>query len=198
MDVSRETFERLKSYEGDVISWSAKKNLISKGDLETVWSRHILDCAQLATFAALDGRWIDLGSGAGLPGVVLALLADKSGFHMTLCEPNGKKASFLRQVCYRYGLRANVAKTRVEDMHPAEIQDFDFVTARAFQPLDRLMTLAYPILANDARGLFMKGEGASDEWDEANADWVLSGELHPAIVSTGSSIAVIDAVQRRS
>ncbi len=151
------TFRRL------LAEWSGRINLIGPKELELFWSRHVLDSAQLLTFAPEAKRWADLGAGAGFPGIVLAcLLCDASKAIVHLVEATGKKARFLEAVVEELGLPAKVFNCRIEAFGPGE-GPYDVVTARALAPLPRLIAYAKPILDRGAIGLFPKGANLDAE-----------------------------------
>ncbi|MBL8535872.1 MAG: 16S rRNA (guanine(527)-N(7))-methyltransferase RsmG [Hyphomonadaceae bacterium] len=155
--VSRETSERLETHRRLLAEWSERMNLVGPRELDAFWPRHALDSAQLIKLAPDALRWVDLGSGAGFPGlVVAALLARKPGGAVHLVESTGKKASFLRAVIDAAELPAKVFNQRIEDFGAGE-GPYNVITARALAPLPRLMAYAKPILDRGAIGLFHKG-----------------------------------------
>lgn len=165
--VSRETAERVETHLKLLESWSQKINLVGPKELSDYWQRHALDCAQLVRHAPDAKRWIDLGAGAGFPGlIVAALLAETPGAEIHLVESNAKKAAFLREAARAIGAPAKVFCTRIEDFD-AETQRYDVVTARALAPLKRLIEHAKPILDRGAQGLFLKGADYGAELADA-------------------------------
>jgi 16S rRNA (guanine527-N7)-methyltransferase len=143
-------------------------NLVGASTLPHFWSRHLLDSAQLLWFAPHALRWADLGSGAGLPGVVLAiLLKGRPGAHVALVESMAKRCRFLQQVVDRLALPATVHNVRAESL----ALKVDLVTARACAPLDRLLGFAAPTMAAGASGIFLKGADAQSEIDAARGHW---------------------------
>ena len=129
--VSRETFERLVAFEQLFLKWNRSINLAAPSTLDDVWGRHILDSAQLARIAPQAKRWVDLGSGGGFPGLVLAfLLVERDGASIDLVESNRKKASFLQAVIGQFGLPARVVARRIDDSY-ALVSAPEIVTARA-------------------------------------------------------------------
>jgi 16S rRNA (guanine527-N7)-methyltransferase len=144
-------------------------NLVGPKELELYWGRHALDCAQLLRLAPEAKRWVDLGAGAGFPGIILAcLLADMPGASVHLVEATGKKARFLEEVIRVIGLPAKVFNDRIEAFGAGE-GPYDVVTARALAPLPRLMGYAKPILDRGAQGLFLKGADLDAELAATNA-----------------------------
>lgn len=180
-DVSRETMDRLLTYEALLQKWQKSINLVSNASLPDLWRRHMLDSAQLVSLAPESTRrWIDLGSGGGFPGLVIAiLLRERPGFHMHLVESDQRKCVFLREV-------ARVTEAPVT-VHAARIEAFakgaepaDVVSARALAPLDRLFGWAAPLFGPDTIGLFLKGQGVRDELTLARESWIFDAELSPS------------------
>jgi 16S rRNA (guanine527-N7)-methyltransferase len=180
LPVSQETLERLETYRRLLAEWSERMNLVGPKEQELFWSRHALDSAQLLKFAPDAKSWVDLGSGAGFPGLVVAsCLADVPGGHVHLVESIGKKAKFLMAVAQEAGLPATVFNLRIEDFGAGKDR-YDVVTARALAPLPRLIAYAKPILDRGAVGLFHKG--ADLEAELAAASDVLDGGAYRADV----------------
>lgn len=171
LDVSRETFERLESYADLLRKWNARINLVSGASLSELWTRHILDSAQLLTLAPASGnRWIDLGSGGGFPGAVVAILAAEKqpNLIMTLVESDQRKATFLRAVSRETGVPMAVLAQRIEDIPPLEA---DVISARALAPLIGLLAHAERHLADGGVALFPKGANVSKEIAAALERW---------------------------
>lgn len=169
--VSRETYERLKSFERLFVKWNARINLTSASTLEELWTRHILDSAQLAALAPTERRWLDLGSGGGFPGAVMGfLLAERPGSTIDLVESNGKKAAFLVTALAGLGPTVQVHHTRIEEA-AKHIASVELVTARALAPLPKLLDLASPWLMSGARALFHKGREYRSELKESTHTW---------------------------
>jgi 16S rRNA (guanine527-N7)-methyltransferase len=157
LNVSQETMERLEIHRRLLTEWSERMNLVGPRELEQFWERHALDSAQLAHLAPRAKRWVDLGSGAGFPGlVVAAMLTDTPGASVHLVESTGKKAAFLVAVAEAAHLPVRVFNQRIEAFDAGE-GPYDVVTARALAPLPRLIAYAKPILDRGAIGLFHKG-----------------------------------------
>ena len=139
--------------------WQRIKNLVGPATLDAVWTRHIADCAQLPALVPKARRWVDLGSGAGFPGLVIAImLAETAGAHVDLIESNNRKCAFLREVVRETKSPATVHAGRIEDVLPRLATPVEVVTARALAPLELLVGLAEPLLARGAVGLFFTGE----------------------------------------
>ena len=180
LGVSRETMERLETHRRLLAEWSERMNLVGPKELELFWSRHALDSAQLLRLAPEATRWVDLGSGAGFPGLVLAaFLVGQPGAAIHLVEATRKKAQFLQAVVEAAQLPAKVFYCRIETFKAGE-GPYDVVTARALAPLNRLIAYAKPILDRGAIGLFHKGADLDAEL--AAAKDVLNGGAYQADV----------------
>jgi 16S rRNA (guanine527-N7)-methyltransferase len=186
VDVSRETLARLKAYLGLLSDWNSRHNLVSAASLEDAWRRHFLDSAQLATFIGKEDRTlVDLGSGAGFPGLVLAALRPQ--LSVTLYESIRKKCDFLRAAAERMALNVDVQNARIEDA-PARISDI--VTARACAPLDRLLGYAQHFVGPQTRCLLLKGQNVEVELTEARNSWTMEVTRHPSV--SGPSGTILD------
>jgi 16S rRNA (guanine527-N7)-methyltransferase len=195
-DVSRETADRLIEFEQQFRRWSSRINLAAPSQLAELWSRHILDSAQLVRFAPETKRWLDLGSGGGFPGAVLAiLLGDRADFHIDLVESNHKKASFLKTALASVE-GATVLAMRIADAIAA-IRSPEVVTARALAPLPDLLGLAEPWLSTGARGLFHKGRDYAAEVKEARDAWRFDLLEHRSMVDREGMILEIHDLARR-
>jgi 16S rRNA (guanine527-N7)-methyltransferase len=167
--VSRETLARLAAYIELLREWSARINLVGRDTLADPWRRHILDSAQLAPLVPRTARnLIDLGSGAGFPGLVLAILGVPA---VELVEADAKKCAFLREAARATATEIAISQSRIEGLppHPADV-----VTARALAPLGRLLGLAAPFLGLDSVCLFLKGARAEEELTLARKDWTMA------------------------
>jgi 16S rRNA (guanine527-N7)-methyltransferase len=175
--VSRETLARLKLYAGLLEEWNTRHNLVSRGSLQDLWQRHFFDSAQLVPLIPADAKsLIDLGSGAGFPGLVLAeLLRERTRFRVVLIEATGKKANFLKHVSERLGLTAEIRNARIEDCDP---EPFDVITARACAPLPKLLSYAQRFWHTRSVGLFPKGQNLEVELTEAHKSWSMRAERH--------------------
>ena len=171
--VSRETLARLEAYAALLVRWSARINLIGRETIADLWRRHILDSAQLQPFIPSAARsLIDLGSGAGLPGLVLAILGVPS---VELVEADSRKCAFLREAARIAGVSVVIRGCRIQAVPPHPV---DVVTARALAPLDRLLGLAEPFLAPGSECLLLKGERVEDELTLARRHWRMTASLH--------------------
>ena len=179
--VSRETFDRLVAFEETFQKWNRSINLVAPSTLGQVWERHILDSAQLARIEPLATRWVDLGSGGGFPGLVMAfLLAERDGASIDLVESNRKKASFLQSVVGQFNLPARVVARRIDDSY-ALVSAPQIVTARALASLSTLLDLSAPWLTTGTRGLFHKGRDYRSEVEESAHRWAFDLVEHPSM-----------------
>ena len=187
--VSRETQERLITYVDLLLRWQRTINLISPRDTGQVWSRHIADCLQLAPLIPPDtDRAIDLGSGAGLPGLVLAIA---TGLPFDLVEADQRKAAFLREAARQTGTAATVHATRIE---AASIAPARLVTARALAPLATLLRWAAPLVAPGGFCLFPKGRGVEDELTAAAAQWQMHIDRTPSRTDPSATLLRISEI----
>ena len=177
--VSRETLLRLKAYAGMLAEWSSRQNLVSRASLNQVWRRHFWDSAQLAPLIPPAARSVvDLGSGAGFPGLVLAeLLRNRADLKIVLYEATQKKCRFLEAVAAKLKLSPEIRCTRIED---ASAEPFDVVTARACKPLPELLAYTQAFWAPDTVGLFLKGQNVGPELTEAHKSWRMLVQRHPS------------------
>ena len=163
MGVSRETQERLATYVALLKRWQGIKNLVGTGTLAEIWTRHIADSAQLVPLAPAAQTWVDIGSGAGFPGLVIAiLLRDRPGVRVNLVESNGRKCAFLREVARETGAPVTVHAGRIEDVLD-DMQCVDVLTARALAPLPQLLLWGKRLIDAGTLGLFLKGEESGRE-----------------------------------
>ena len=189
--VSRETLSRLEVYASLLIRWSARINLVGRDTIPDLWRRHILDSAQLYPFIPQSARsLIDLGSGAGLPGLVLAILG-ASG--VELVEADSRKSAFLREAARVTGAGVAIRPCRVQALQPHPI---DVVTARACAPLDRLLDLAAPFIAPHTICLFPKGERFEQELTLARKGWRMSVSVEPSLSDRRGVILRLQQVTR--
>ena len=189
-NVSRETYDKLRAYEALIQKWNLSINLVAKSTLSDVWNRHISDSAQVY-FAASDERssvWTDIGSGGGLPGIVIAILAqgEDRQTNVTMVESDKRKSVFLRTAIRELGLsNAKVTNERIES---AQIQISDIVSARALAPLTDLFALSKGFSNQNTTFLFQKGKNWASEIETAQNHWSFD---YDAITSETDSNAVI-------
>jgi 16S rRNA (guanine527-N7)-methyltransferase len=184
----------LESYRALLAEWSERMNLVGPSAMDAFWSRHAWDSAQLA-FAAPEARvWADVGSGAGFPGVVLAiLLKSLPGARVHLIESMHKRCRFLEEVLRRLELPAIVHHARAEAL---DLKGVEVVTARACAPLDRLLEYCWPLLKQGAVGLFLKGEKVDAEMVEAKKLWRFKASTTPSKSDSSGVILKIESLSR--
>lgn len=182
--------ERYRSY---LIEWNAKMNLVGPATLDVFWSRHAWDSAQILPLAPDALTWADLGTGAGLPGIVLAILAkDRPGFHVHLVDSLTKRCRFLTEVVDGLKLPATVHNSRAEDLSLT----VDIVTARACAPLSRLMGYAQPYLKRGATALFLKGQDVASELEDAASNWDFDADVLPSLSDSRGRIVRVRRLGR--
>ena len=189
-DVSRETFERLTVFEQLLLRWSDRINLVGPRERPLLWERHIGDSLRLVGLIPDQGRIADLGSGAGFPGLVLAIALRR---HVTLVESDQRKATFLREAARVAGASVTVIAERIET---SGLRDIDIVTARAVAPLPRLLQLAAPILADDGICLFLKGAGVESELTAARREWQMTVDCHASPTTALGCILEVKHLRR--
>jgi 16S rRNA (guanine527-N7)-methyltransferase len=192
--VSHETLARLKAYVGLLADWNARHNLVSKNSLEDVWRRHVWDSAQLLRFVPDSANsLVDLGSGAGFPGLVLAvLLRERPGFKTVLYESIAKKCTFLIAAAERMQIAVEVRNARMEEARP---EPFDLVTARACAPLTRLLGYARPFQGPRTINLFLKGQNVEAELTEARTSWKLNAVRRESLTDPSGAILEIRDIE---
>jgi 16S rRNA (guanine527-N7)-methyltransferase len=209
--VSRETLARLDRFVEVLRGWQRHTNLIAASSEPVLWTRHIADSLQLIDLAravkqkaspesqASSQIWVDLGSGAGFPGLVIAcaLADEKKGAEVHLIESVGKKASFLREAALAAGVPAQVHAMRIADFVKQAPKRIDFVMARALAPLPKLLTEAHPLLKRGARGLFPKGQDVATELTEAAKCWNIEATLAQSRTDPKARIVVLDRAEPR-
>ena len=190
-DVPRETFQRLQRFAALLKEENERQNVIAPNSVGELWTRHILDGAQLMGLAEREGRWLDIGSGPGLPGLVIAILG---GRPMTLNEPRKLRAEFLRRAIADLGLGdVEIAECKAERLNGK----FDLITARAVARLDKLFGMACHLAHSETKWVLPKGERAQSELDEARATWQGSFRLVPSRTHPASAIVIAEHVERR-
>ncbi|MEM9575083.1 MAG: 16S rRNA (guanine(527)-N(7))-methyltransferase RsmG [Pseudomonadota bacterium] len=198
LDVSRETMQKLSSFERIFDQWSRKINLVAASTTNQVWERHIADSAQLMLLKPEMKTVVDLGSGGGFPGIVLAILLDQlEGSRVDLVESNRKKTAFLQAARASCAPRAHIHAKRIEDALPT-IPTPECVTARALASLSKLFELAEQHLTDGAIGLFHKGRGFSLELEESRANWQFDLITHQSEIDADSVVLEIRNLRRIS
>ncbi|NEU10741.1 16S rRNA (guanine(527)-N(7))-methyltransferase RsmG [Methylobacterium sp. BTF04] len=196
MNVSRETTERLDLYVEQLRRWQAIQNLVGPATLSEVWTRHIADALQLRALAPDAKSWLDLGSGAGIPGLILAIAGhDRPGFHVDLIESNSRKCAFLTETARLTKAPARVHAVRIEDAIAAHV-GADVVCARALAPLHQLLTWAEPLLTTGTIGLFPKGRDVQSELTDAAQRWRFVYDLVPSRTESEARIVRVTALSR--
>jgi 16S rRNA (guanine527-N7)-methyltransferase len=197
-DVSRETKEKLGLLESELRRWQAIKNLVGPGTLDHIWDRHIVDSLQLLELAPTAKTWLDLGSGAGFPGLVLAIAGYERGLQVDLVESNSRKCAFLRHIARLTGARAKVHEARLETVIPGFVGKADIVSARALASLAKLVEWTEPLLKTGTTGLFPKGRDVESELTEARESWTFDLEILPSRTDADARILRITSIESLS
>ena len=188
-DVSRETIQKLKDFVDILRDWNAKMNLVSKNSLENVWERHVLDCLQLVEYLPAEVKnLVDIGSGAGFPGVVLAIVMQQKfpTAQITLVESITKKTVYLNDVRQKLGLQnVKIENNRVENI---VFKNVDVITARAVAALDVLCGYAFKIGNKNTRMLFLKGQSYAAEDASARQKWRYDATVCPNKYAEGGVV----------
>jgi 16S rRNA (guanine527-N7)-methyltransferase len=194
--VSRETTDRLDRFVAVLLDYQQRMNLIARSTEPIIWTRHIADSLQLLALASDARSWVDLGSGAGFPGLVIACaLADLPGARVHLVESSTKKAAFLREAVRLTGAAAEVHAERAESFISHAPGRIDVVTARAVAPLTELLNLAYPLLKKGAKGVFPKGQDVDVELTEAAKCWNIKSSLVASQTDVRARIVVLNHLE---
>ena len=187
--VSRETIERLNIYSNLLESENLRQNLVSRGTVDQLWDRHIIDSAQLARFETCPGgSWVDIGSGAGLPGIVVSCLVEGP---VTLVEPRRLRAEFLDRVVAELGLRATVTQAKAERIKGS----FDVITGRAVASLSRFLSMCDHLSTRKTVWVLPKGRNAQSELEEARRTWQGDFRVEPSVTDDDSKIVVATKVR---
>ena len=189
-DVSRETFDRVALYVRLLTQGAGEHNLIAPSTLATIWERHVLDSAQLVRFEPFNGAsWADIGSGAGLPGLIVALLAKGP---ITLIEPRRLRAEFLSEVVSKLDLadRVTIECAKVERVQ----SQFDVITARAVAALDRLLAITKHLSKSETVWVLPKGKNAQTELAQAQVNWHCDVRVEQSCTDPESQILVLTRV----
>ena len=191
-DVPRETMAQLDAFVLMVREENGRQNLISRSSAEQIWLRHIADSAQLLAFRPYEtASWVDLGTGAGFPGLVIAIL---HGGPVTLVEERRLRADFLRHVGKSLGLRIEVIAAKAERIPPRR---FEVISARAFAPLGKLLELGTGFSTNNSVWLLPKGRNAQSELEALDPSWQGSFRLEQSVTDGEAQIIVAEGVHRR-
>jgi 16S rRNA (guanine527-N7)-methyltransferase len=199
-NVSRETLDRLKTYAALLEQWQRAVNLVAASTLPDVWHRHFADSAQLVRFAPAAKSWVDLGSGAGFPGMVVAiLLAETNQGGVRLIESDARKCAFLREVARQTGVAVDIIGQRIETLSTqAKVDSVDVISARALAPLGRLLELSLPLFSRSTVGLFLKGRDVGAELEEAARRWVFDSAIMPSLTDAGGRVVQIRALRAKT
>lgn len=182
--VPRETLARLRTYEELLRLENERQNLVSRGTLGSLWSRHIVDSAQLVRFQPEEkAEWLDVGSGAGLPGIVLACLVRGK---VTMVEPRKLRAEFLQRCVERLKLNAVVVASKVERITGS----YDVITGRAVASLDRFLNMCDHLSTRKTVWALPKGRTAESELAEARRSWQGDFRVEPSVTDAESKIIV--------
>lgn len=197
--VSRETAARLDAFVELFMKWQRAVQLVSASSLSRLWTRHIADSLQLLDLAPEAKVWADLGSGGGFPGLVVAIaLKDRAGAKVHLIESDQRKSAFLREAARVLELPAMIHVKRIEAISPDALPGLEVVTARALAPLAELFELAYPLLQNGAKALFMKGANLDNELTAATKSWNIRSTTVPSKTDAEGRILLVDQVLRQN
>ncbi len=198
--VPRETIHRLELYANLLEEGRKRANLVSASTLEHVWDRHFADSAQILRLAPKAGVWLDLGSGAGFPGLVIAISqANHANFRMHLVESTTKKCAFLAEVAAVTEAPVEIHCMRIEELkRSATNLAPEIVCARALAPLPRLLELAAPWMRPGVRGLFLKGRDAKQEIEAARQRFEFACALHPSLTAPDSAVIEVTNLKKRA
>ena len=190
-DVSRETFDKLEVFADLLLAENSRQNLISKGSEVSLWQRHLLDSAQLLRFGPREARWLDIGSGPGLPGLVLAILGVTS---ITMVEPRRLRTDFLQRCAAELALGNVTIITGKAD----QLSDrFHVITARAVASLNRLFAMGEPLMSQNGQWVLPKGRSAAKELEEARSTWQGEFRLEASQTDPDAQILVASEVRRK-
>lgn len=195
--VSRETIERFEAYQAILTKWAPRINLVGASTLSAFWDRHILDSVQILPLARPEARtWVDFGSGAGFPGLVItALVQSQEGAHVTLIEASTKRCGFLREAARAMQVQVEIVNDKLENVAPRSV---DIITARAFTALDRLLAYGHAWQGPNTQSLFPKGEEVSAELAQASTNWLFKSTIHPSVSDVRGCIVEITECQART
>ena len=195
--VSRETADRLAAYVALLKKWQRAENLIAPSTLPAIWRRHVADSAQLAALFPETRRWLDLGSGAGFPGLVVAILgAGQADMAVHLVESNRKKSAFLRAAIRETQAPAIVHEGRIDSVLQSWSEPVERISARALAPLGDLLGLAAPLMEQGIPAAFHKGQDFVREIAEATQSWAFDLVKHESRVGDGGAILDISHLRR--
>jgi 16S rRNA (guanine527-N7)-methyltransferase len=183
--------DRLQTFIDLLRRWQKAHNLVSPRTLNEVWTRHVADSLQLVPYAPPAGHWVDLGSGAGFPGLVVAIALAGRNVRFTLVESTAKKCAFLRTAVQTTGAAAEVACMRIEDFARANPEPPDVISARALAPFPRLCALAAPLMGPRTTLLLLKGREFAAEAEEASHAWDFDLLVSPSRTDSSGRIVAV-------
>jgi 16S rRNA (guanine527-N7)-methyltransferase len=196
LDVSRETLDALKYFEDLVVLWNPAINLISNSSVSDLWSRHIVDSAQLFLFTLPDeGLWLDVGSGGGFPGIVVSIVAKElaPSLRVVLVESDNRKCVFLRTVIRGLGLSVKVINDRIENV---KLDDVVYLSARALRNLNSLLFIVENNVSRETVCVFPKGRSYKKELVESQKNWKFDFNLVDSNTSEDSKVIVLKGLER--
>lgn len=195
LNVSRETLKRLETFEQVILKWNPKINLVSKSSLRQLWTRHIADSVQVFRCTGIPDHWVDIGSGGGFPGLIIAILAadEAPDMKVTLIESDQRKSAFLRTAARECGAKVSVVSKRIEQADP---QNAGVLSARALADLSLLLEFAERHLGAGGTALFPKGESWKKEVDNARQRWRFDAEPVRSLTEQEAVILKIRGVAR--
>lgn len=198
-NVSRETLERLRIYETLLKRWQKGTNLVAQATLDQIWHRHFADSAQLLAHAPDSATWLDLGSGAGFPGLVIAICAaNREDGVVHVVESNARKCAFMQEVVRETGCSVEIHQARIESLWGSDrVGTPEVVTARALAPMADLLTLAAPFLGPGTTGLFLKGRQLQREQLDAAKNWSYDAHLYPSATDEQACIVQVSGLRRK-
>lgn len=195
LNVPRETLDRIEAFRALLANENRRQNLVSAASMEQFWARHIVDSAQLVRFAPADAvTWLDLGTGAGFPGVLVPLLHPA---RVTLVEVRRLRVEFLARAADILGVSGQV-ELRLARAERLEARSFDVISARAFAPLPRLLALAHRFSTDETVWILPKGRNAKTELEAARGSWQGDFRIEPSVTDPEAGIVVATRVRPRS
>jgi len=196
-DATPDQLDKLETYAGLLHKWQRAVNLVAPDSLNSVWRRHFADSAQLICLIPPGSTCLDFGSGAGFPGLVVAILTADKNTRVHLVESNARKCAFLRDVALQTGTPVEIHNARVEEiMARGTVSGVDVVMARGVARLTKLLELSWSCFSRSTKGLFLKGRRAGDEIEEARQAWAFDLRAHSSVTEPDGKILEIRALER--
>jgi 16S rRNA (guanine527-N7)-methyltransferase len=188
---------KLETYAALLRKWQKAVNLVARDSLDAIWHRHFADSAQLLQLISPGSSCLDFGTGAGFPGMVIAILSVETGARVHLVESNARKCAFLREVARQTGTSVEIHNARVEEIATkGTVNGVDVVMARGVAPLAKLLEWSQPFFRGDTIGLFLKGRRVDGEIDEARKAWTFALRAHPSVTEPDGKVLEIRALER--